>query len=184
MRKLVFTMNLSLDGFADHDLAIADDELHDFSTGFLDTVDVALFGRVTYQLLGDYWPHADQDPRATPSMVAFANRINALPKVVFSKTLGQASWANTRLVKTDPVEEARRLKQGEGGRLSVGGISLIQTYFQHGLIDEYWLLLHPLIWGRGKRLFAGVTGRADCHLEESATFHSGVVVLHYSLAGR
>jgi dihydrofolate reductase len=177
-------MNLSLDGYADHDLAIADDELHDFFTRFLHTVDVILFGRVTYQLLGDYWPHADKDPRATPSMLAFANKINALPKVVFSETLGRASWANTRLVRTDPVEEARRLKQGEGGCLSVGGISLIQTFFQHGLIDEYWLLLHPRIWGEGKRLFAGGTGRADYHLEESVVFHSGVVALHYSLAGR
>ena len=178
MRKLVFSMNVSLDGFADHEVALADDELHDFATRLLDTQDMVLFGRATYQLFESYWPSAPKDPQATKSMIAFARKINAMPKVVFSKTLPGASWNNTKLVRGDAVEELLKLKKEDGKDLAVGGISLIQTFLNRGLIDEYWLLVQPLIWGQGRRLFAGVTGRSEQRLLDVATFKSGVVVLH------
>jgi dihydrofolate reductase len=174
MRKVVFALNVSLDGFADHDL-------HDFFRRYLESVEVVLFGRITYQMMAAYWPQADHDPRATPSTVAFAHRYNAMPKVVFSKTLHEASWTNTRLVRTDPVEEALRLKGEQGGNLSAGSLSLIQTFLKHGLIDECWLVIHPVIWGSGKRLFADGTDRTHFRLEDSLSFRSGAVVLHYSL---
>ncbi len=179
MRKLIFSMNISLDGVADHTVAIADDELHEFATHLLETVDTVLFGRVTYQLFESYWPVAHEDPQATRSELAFADRINAIPKVVFSKTLQQAGWNNTQLVKGDAVKEVMKLKQGTGGSLSLGGISLIQTFMKLKLIDEYWLLVQPVIWGKGRRLFEGVSDRLDLKLVDSLTFKSGVVVLHY-----
>jgi dihydrofolate reductase len=179
MRKLIFTMNVSLDGVANHTVAIADDELHEFSTHLLETVDTILFGRVIYQLMESYWPVAHQDPQATRSMLAFADRINTMPKVVFSNTLRSAGWNNTQLVKGDAVKEVLKMKQGNGGPLSLGGISLIQTFLKLKLIDEYWLLVHPVIWGSGPRLFDGKDDRLDLNLVDSQTFKSGVVVLHY-----
>lgn len=180
MRKLIFTLNISLDGVADHTVAIADDELHDFSTHLLDTVDMVLFGRVTYQLFESYWPVAHADPHATRSMIEFANKINAIPKIVFSRTLEKAAWNNTRLFKGDMVKEVLKLKQGTGGSLSIGGISLIQTCMRLKLIDDYWLLVQPVIWGKGRRLFDDVDERLNLRLGDSQTFKSGVVVLHYS----
>jgi dihydrofolate reductase len=180
MRKLFFSINISLDGVADHTVAIADDELHDFSTRLMDIVDTILFGRVTYQLFENFWPVAYQDPYATKSILRFADRINAMPKVVFSNTLQTAGWNNTQLVKGDAVKEVQKMKQGTGGNLSLGGISLIQTCMKLKLIDEYWLLVQPVIWGRGMRLFDNESERVDLKLVDSRTFKSGVVVLHYS----
>ena len=181
MRKLVFSMNVSLDGCADHRVALADDELHDFATRLLETEDMLLFGRGIYQLFVDYWPHARQDPQATTSMLAFADRINAIPKVVFSSTLEKVDWSNTRLVGTDMLAEVKRLKQEAGGRLAVGGLRMIQSCWQAGLIDEYWLLVHPLLWGPGRRLFENVPNAAAGELVDVSTFRSGVAVLHYAI---
>lgn len=82
MRKLIMQMNVSIDGFADHQAAIADDELHEFAAHILDNLDIVLFGRVTYQLMERYWPHAHNDPGATRSMIEFANKFNAIPRAV------------------------------------------------------------------------------------------------------
>jgi dihydrofolate reductase len=107
MGRLILSINMSLDGFADHTLfaATADDELHDFFGGLLDVTDIALFGRVTYQLMEEYWPRAHEDPRATRSMLDFADKFNAIPKVVFSRTLQKAEWKNARLSTTNMVDE-------------------------------------------------------------------------------
>jgi dihydrofolate reductase len=114
-------------------------------------------------------------------MVAFANKINAIPKIVFSKTLQNATWNNTRVVKGDLVEEVKKLKQGEGKNISVGGLSMIQTLANLSLIDEYWLLVQPLVVGKGRRLFEGIDHQIDLKLVDTKTFQSGVVVLHYML---
>lgn len=179
IRKVVLSINVSLDGCADHRVAIVDDELHDFYTNLLDSVDTLLFGRVTYQLMESYWPHASEDPIATPSMIRFAHKYNAKPKIVFSKTLEKAEWNNTRLVRNDLVEEVIKLKHESGGALSVGGISISQELMRHGLIDEYWLVVQPLVWGKGRRLFDNLTEKIKLKLIDTKKFKSGVVVLHY-----
>ncbi len=179
MRKLISSINISLDGYADHTVAIADAELHDFSTAQLDTIGTVLFGRVTYQLFVDYWPKAEADPNATPSEVAFARKINAIPKIVISNTLRRADWNNTKLIKGDLVEEVTKLKQESGKDLSVGGLSLIQALTRAGLIDEYWLLIQPLTVGKGRPYWDGLQGQVSLRLASTQTFRSGVVVLHY-----
>lgn len=179
MRKLIFSINVSLDGFADHTVAIADDELHEFYTDQLDSIDTILFGRVTYQLFESYWPHAHEDPKSAKSIIAFANKINAMRKIVFSKTLQNVDWNNTRLVKGNMVEEVSKLKQESGKNLSVGGLNIAQTFMKLSLIDEYWFLIQPVIVGEGKRLFDGVNGRLDLKLIDTKKFNSGVVALHY-----
>lgn len=184
MRKLVFSINVSLDGYADHTVAIADDELHDFYTSQMDTLDTVLFGRLTYQLFESFWPLAPGDPQSTKSMVEFAQKINAIPKIVFSNTLDHAGWNNTKLVKGNMVDEVIKLKQGAGKNMSVGGISAAQALMNLSLIDEYWLLVQPVIVGKGSRLFEGVNDRHDLKLVDTKTFHSGVVVLHYLQDGK
>ncbi len=179
MRNLFLAINVSLDGFADHTVAIADDELHEFYSGLLDNTDIALFGRVTYQLMESYWPRAHEDPQATKSMLDFAGRFNAIPKIVFSRTLQKAGWNNTRLVRDNMVEEVIRLKQQSGKDISIGGISVSRELVKRGLIDEYWLVVQPVIVGKGRRLFDGLDDRINLKLLDTKTLKSGVVALHY-----
>jgi dihydrofolate reductase len=181
MRKLTVSINLSLDGYADHTVAIADDELHDFSTQQMEGLDGVLFGRKTYQLFEDYWPHAAEEPRASSSVLAYAKGINAIPKVVFSNTLLEVSWNNSRLIKGNLLEEVAKLKAGDGRPFSVGGLHLIKALTERSLIDEYWLLIHPRLVGKGRRLFDDLNNRPALKLADTQTFHSGVAVLHYLL---
>ncbi len=180
MRKLIFSINVSVDGFADHTVTVAaDDELHDFYSGLLDVTDIALFGRVTYQLMESYWPHAHEDPRATRGMLDFADRFNAIPKIVFSRTLQKADWYNTRLVKEHMVDEVVKLKSQPGRNISLGGISISQEFMKLGKVDEYWLAVQPILVGKGKRLFDNLDRQVNLELVDTKKFNSGVVVLHY-----
>ena len=181
MRKLVFAINVTLDGFADDEAVIADDELHEFYAGLLRLSDAVLYGRVTYELLASYWPLAPDLPSSTPSEVEFANEINRVPKIVFSKTLKSVEWNNSRLVRGDAVEEIKRLKAQPGKDLQIGGLTLVSSLVDLGLIDEYWLVVQPIVLGRGKRLFKGLQERIPLRLIDTRAFKSGVVVLHYEL---
>lgn len=126
-----------------------------------------------------YWPHAHKDSEATGSMIKFANKFNVMPKIVFSKTLQNTGWENTRLIRDNAIEEVGRLKQQPGKDLSIGGISICQDFIKHGLIDEYLLLVQPFIWGKGRCMFDILDNKIDLKLTEMKKFKSGVVVLRY-----
>jgi dihydrofolate reductase len=179
MRKLVYAINVSLDGFADHEAAVADDELHEFYTGLLRSADAVLYGRVIYQLLASYWPFAPDMPSSTRSEIEFAHELNRIPKIVFSKTLEKVEWSNTRLVKENAVEEVLRLKEQPGKDLFVGGLSFVSTLVDLGLIDEYWILIQPVLLGTGKPIFKDLHQWVHLKLIDTKAFKSGVVVLHY-----
>jgi dihydrofolate reductase len=180
MRKIIFPINVTLDGYADHTSGIADDELHDFFTEQLGTTDTVLFGRKTYELMVDYWPNAANDPRTTKSELAFSEKYNSIRKIVFSKTLTKVEWSNTTLVNADIVEEVKKLKQQPGDDVfSIGGISAASALLNAGLIDELWILVHPILAGKGRSLFEDIHVTANLKLVETKTFNSGVVVLHY-----
>ncbi len=179
MRKLVLANNISLDGFADHTIAIADDELHDFFSGLLDETGIELFGRVTYQMMETFWPHAHEDPAASKSVLDFADKFNAIPKIVFSGTLENAEWKNTTLVRSNALEHVARLKEIKGKNLYVGGIKLAGSLMRHGLVDEYWLVVHPVIAGKGRPLFENVKTKMNLKLVGTVKLNSGVVALHY-----
>ena len=170
---------MSLDSFADHTAFAPDDELLQFFNDILDETDVALFGRVTYQLMESYWPHAHEDPKATREMLNFADKYNAIPKVVFSQTLQDANWNNTRLVRENIRNEVVTLKKQTEKKILLGGISIIQESVRLGLVDKFWLVLHPILVGNGRRLFDGLNSRTNLKLGESRPFKSGVVALHY-----
>ena len=184
MRKLVFSINISLDGFADHTVAIPDDDLHDFFSGLLDDTGIELFGRVTCQMMESYWPHAHDDPAASKSIFNFADKFNSIPKIVFSSTLEKAEWNNSTLIRENALEHVARLKETEGKNLGIGGMKLARSFMSRGLIDEFWLLAHPVVVGKGRRLFENANEKSTLALVESRVFGSGVVALHYLLVGK
>jgi dihydrofolate reductase len=179
MRKVIFGINVSLDGCADHTVAFADDELHEFFVRQFDELDTVLFGRKTYELFADFWPTAPEDPRITPGMIKYAHGINAIQKIVFSKTMPAPDWNNTTVDRTDATTAVAILKRQTGKSLSVGGLSLARSLMNARLIDEYFVLIHPVVWGAGPRFFDGIRERMNLRLVETRTFQSGVVVLHY-----
>ena len=126
-----------------------------------------------------FWPVADKDPGSTRSMIAYAHKINAKPKIVFSKTLEKVTWQNSRLVKENVIDEVRKLKNEPGKNLSAGSLSIASALAKQGLIDEFWFLVQPIILGKGKHLLAGLNDRIDLVHAGTKTFKSGVVVLHY-----
>lgn len=181
MRKLVMAINLSLDGYADHTVAVGDDELHAFFTNLLNDTGIELFGRITYEMMASYWPHAHEEPGVSELTLKFAERFNSMDKVVFSKTLEKAEWTNTTLVKSDAIEYVTKLKQTEGKNIAIGGITLAGSLMQAGLIDEYWIVVHPVIVGKGRRFFANVNEQTNLKLIESKKLKSGAVALHYEV---
>ena len=179
MRKIIFSINMTIDGFADHTAGIVDDELHDFFTDLLDSADTVLLGRKTYEMMASYWPFADQDPKSTKSELKFAEKYNNVSKLVFSKTLKDVKWNNTTLAKSNLIDEVLKMKNQTGKYIFAGSLSIASALAQKNLIDEYWFLIHPIVLGKGKLLFEDLQSRIDLKLIETKTFSSGVVVSHY-----
>ncbi len=179
MRKLITAVNVTLDGCVDHRAGSADDELLNFYTRQLDTLDGILFGRVTFQLFEEYWPAAYKDPRNSRGVVEYSKKINALQKIVLSSSLAGSNWENTKIIRGNVVEQAQKLRNQSGRPLTVGGITLIQTLLREGLIDEYWHVVHPVVWGAGPRWFDALQKESRMELVETENFKSGIVALHY-----
>jgi dihydrofolate reductase len=189
MRKLIFSMNTSMDGYIEGpnrelDWTIADEELHDFFTDVLLSGDVMLWGRVTYELMVNYWPNAHSDPQATKSELRFADALNPMKKIVYSTTLNNAGW-NTEIRHTFSVDEIKEMKTHSGGNILLGGgATLAQPFFVNGLVDEYQLVIHPAAIRNGKALFGGLHAMLKLDLQWSRRFSSGAVVLCYQPAGK
>ena len=172
---------VTLDGFFEGpnreiDWHIVDEEFNEYANELLSTVDTLLFGRVTYQLMADYWP----SPSATTDDPIIADKMNNLPKIVFSKTLEKVEWKNTRLVKNNIAEEISQLKQQPGKNLAIFGSSdLALTFIKMGLIDEYRIIVNPIVLGNGKPLFKGLHERLNLKLLKTKTFGSGNVIPYY-----
>ncbi len=176
-------MMVSLDGFiedAGHTLnwVVIDEELHTFANDEARETGVFLYGRRLYENMAAYWPTADADPSAPQYMLDFAQIWKAKPKVVFSKTLTRVDW-NSRLVKDDVGREITKLKAQPGEDLSVGGASLAATCIELGLVDEYRLIVHPVVLGRGKPFWPPLSKPIGLRLLVTRTFGTGVVYLRY-----
>jgi dihydrofolate reductase len=183
MRKIIFMMSVSLDGYfegPDHDLnwQSIDEEVHNHFNEWLATAGGFLDGRVTYELMASHWPTADQDPAASAPVIEFAGIWRDMPKIVFSRTLEQADW-NTTIVREVVPEQIRELKAQPGGDLVIGGSILAAAFVAHDLIDEFRLYVQPVILGRGRLLFQPWDARVPLRLAESRPFGNGVVLLRY-----
>lgn len=181
MRKIVLAINITADGFCGHEDGIVDGELHAYYTQVLRAMDTMLCGRVTYQLMVPYWPEIARSPSEDPASNEFARVFDALEKVLFSTTMKSAHDPRTRIARRPLVDEALALKSQNGKDIGVGGLSIASQLSEHGLIDEYRFVVHPIIAGKGPRLFEKVTPLRSVPLElvGSATFRSGAVAMHY-----
>ena len=181
MRKITLQMMVTVDGFFEGpnqelDWHVLDGEFFQSAIELLNSVDTILFGRVTYQMMAAYWP----TPAAIADDPIIAERMNNLPKIVFSTTLEKAEWQNSEIIKGDGAEEASRLKQEPGKDIVIIGSSdLAVTLMKHGLIDEFRIFVNPVVLGSGKTLFKGLDGRVRLKLLETKTFPSGTVLLRY-----
>lgn len=179
MRKLIAAINMSLDGFADHTAAIADDELHEHYNEMLRNAGALLYGRTTYQLMEGYWPTLVKNPSGNKSEDDFAVLIDDIPKIVFSRTLKSVEWKNSTLKKEIVPQEILELKQQPGKDLFAGSPSMIVALTKLNLIDEYQICVHPVIVGSGLPLFKNITEKIILKLINTKTFASGAIVLSY-----
>ena len=182
MRRVVFAINITADGYCGHTDGIADEELHEYFTGVLRNASLLLFGRITYQLMVPYWPDVARKQSETKATNEFARVFDSLDKIVFSTTLKQLEGNNTRIVRANVAEEVLALRQQPGKDICVGSLSIASQLSERGLIDEYHFVVHPVVAGKGPRLFETVKlqDRLRLDLLGSKTFQSGVVALRYS----
>lgn len=186
MRKLVLFMHISLDGFAADtkhglDFLTYDKELQQYADEVVQSVGSPVYGRTTYQLMESYWPTVLKKPNADKHSLQHAQWVEKIPKIVFSRTLTEVSWNNTRLFRD--AEEMKKLKQETGKDLVIfGSPGLSADLMNMGLIDEYKLTLHPIILGNGLSVFTTNNTRNKLKLLDSKTLNSGVVTLHYATA--
>lgn len=182
MRKLVVFNNVTLDGYftdrnGDMSWAHKDDpEWNAFAADNAKGGGTLLFGRITYEMMASWWP----TPQAMTSMPAVAERMNNLPKVVFSRTLDKASWNNTKLVKKDIAAEVRRMKKEPGeGMAIMGSGTIVSQLADEGLIDEFQIVVNPIALGSGRTMFDGVKKKLNLKQTKTRTFGNGNVLLCY-----
>ncbi len=185
MRRLIYSMSVSLDGYiagpgGEIDWSSPDEELHRFHNERVQDLGVHLLGRKLYETM-TYWETADENPSLSEYELEFARVWQELPKVVFSTTLREVV-GNYRLAGNDPVEEAAKLKREPGKDLAVGGAGLAATLIKAGLVDEFQLFVSPVVLGAGTPYFPATEERIDLELVETRTFASRVVYVRYARA--
>jgi dihydrofolate reductase len=182
MRKLIVFNLMSLDGyFVDKNGEMSwahskDTEFNTFAENNAKDGGVLLFGRITYELMAGYWP----TPIAIKNDPLVAERMNNLPKIVFSRTMVKAAWNNTKLVKTDAAKEIRKMKQESGiDMVMMGSGSIVSKLAQEGLVDEYQFVMVPVILGKGRTMFEGLKDKLKMKLTKNRIFNNGNILLCY-----
>ncbi|MBI1768920.1 MAG: dihydrofolate reductase [Bacteroidetes bacterium] len=184
MRKLVLFMHTSLDGFVagrkgEMDWIHVDEELFDYASNRINEADLALYGRVTYEMMEGYWPTAADQPNATKHDIEHSAWYNKVEKVVLSKTLNGSKLKNTKVVSENLVKEINQLKDSIGSEIIIfGSPSAGHSLMAENLIDEFWVFVNPIVLGQGIPMFKNK--RIKLKLLTSKTTDSGVVCLHYS----
>ena len=182
MRKLIYAINLTIDGCFDHTHTVADDELLEFYARLVGDADLLIYGRKTYQLMVPYWPDIAKNPSGeTKADVGFARAFDSSNKIVFSRTLDRADGSNTIIARTNLPDEILKLKQEPGNYILTGGVDIPSQLIRLGLVDEYYFVVQPVIAGEGRRLLDGISlqDKSRLKLIESKIFKSGIVALHY-----
>ena len=182
--KLIYLLNASLDGYVetpDHSLdwTKVDDQLHTWFNDQIRGLDALIYGRRTYELMASYWPTAESDVAATAPVREFARLWCALPKIVLSRSLGTVE-GNSRLLRDGVGDAFTRIRQEFSGDLVVGGPTLAASFIERGLVDEYRLVVHPVILGAGTPFFPRLDRRVPLRLIETRRFDSGAVFLSFA----
>lgn len=189
MKKLIVSMNVTLDGFLsgpDHDLNWHVDnwttEMGDRLGIELNRADTILLGRVTYQTMAAYWPIQSANLLCARDDIAMVDMMNTFRKVVYSKTLTQPEWNNTVVISGNIKTNITKLKRSAGKHIMVYGSSqLVAALMQHNLVDEYQLWVHPVMIGKGNPLFTRIKQYTGLRLINTTTFKSGVVLMDYQV---
>ena len=183
MGKLIYEMNVSLDGYVetvDKDLgwAVVDEEVHKWFNDEARTIDASIYGRGMYETMASYWPTAAADPQATPAMVDFANIWGPIPKIVFSSSLDSVDW-NSRLVDGDVVEQLARIREEFHGEIDIGGATLAHSFIHRDLVTDFRMVVHPVVLGAGTPYFPRLERPVGLRLTDTKRFASGVIYLGY-----
>ena len=184
MGLLTFSLNVTLDGCVDHEAGIADDETHALFTRLMDGSGAMLWGRVTYEMMEAYWPAvARGEVEAAPAIREWAVKLDAKPKYVASSTRTDFPWTNSRHLAGDLRTGVQRLKDATPAGVLLGSGKLATELDRLGLIDEYQLLVHPVIAGRGPTLYqSGLPGARRLELVSARPLRCGAVAMHYRRA--
>jgi dihydrofolate reductase len=179
MGLLTFALNVTLDGCQDHRAAIADDEMLDYFTGLMDGAGAMMFGRTTYELMEDAWPAVARDEKAPRAFREWAVKLEAKTKYVVSASRRDFPWNNTIRVEGDLSEAVKQLKEKTAQGILVGSPMLSQALERLGLIDEYRIVVHPVLAGHGPTLFQGLERPRRLELVSTKRLASGVMAMHY-----
>lgn len=178
MRKVIAATNMTIDGVYDHTECLSDGEIHQHYSELLNSADIILYGRTTYQLM-QYWQTLLENPSGEKIADDFATSIDRVTKIVFSNTLKNTDWKSAKLA-TKPLEElVRELKQQHGKDIFIGSRSLIMQLMNLNLINEYQLCIQPVVAGKGSQLFDNVKERAILKLTKTKNFTNGAIILYY-----
>lgn len=187
MKKLVLFMHTSLDGFVagpsgEMNWIKVDEDLFEYAGNQTDQSDTALYGRITYQMMENYWPTAGDQPNASKHDKQHSEWYNQVNKVVLSRTMKNNRLANTTILSDDVAGHIDKLKQAGGKDIVVfGSPSAAHFLMSENLIDDYWLFVNPILLGNGIPLFKDIQNRTSLELLTSHAFPSGVVCLHYTI---
>ena len=188
MRKIIYSMSVSLDGFVETpdpsiDWVIVDEELHTFFNDQAREIGTSIYGRRMYELMTAFWPTEQAVRSELPYIAEYARIWKDTPKIVFSKTLEKVEW-NSRLMRKVTAEEIAELKAQPGKDMDIGGPTLASAFIKLGLIDEYQLFVNPVVLGGGRPFFPPLRQPIKLRLLETRTFGSGVVYLRYQSDGK
>lgn len=180
MRKVSFALSISLDGYCDHTLGEPSEELMEYFVALMDDVDLLFYGRIMYQLMFPYWADVAKNRSGSVAEVQFADRLVSIDKIVVSRTLKNVQ-GNVRIITSDPAGELWKLKQKEGKTISVDTVSLLPELIAADLIDEFHIVVHPVIAGSGRHLLdAGSLPEIfKLELVATKTFKNGCIALSY-----
>ena len=176
----MFAMNISIDGCYQHTHFSPNEELMSYFTQLMKDTGLIVYGRKTYELMVPFWPEVAKNQSGTPGDIAFAEAMTPIEKIVLSRTLKNAA-ENTRIVSENPEGLIRELKQKPGKKIAFSSTSLLPRFLELGLIDELYLVIHPILVGENKRLFEKflVPEKLNFQLQYTQLFKSGAIALHY-----
>jgi dihydrofolate reductase len=182
MRKLIYGINLTLDGCCDHTKFSGGDDIQDYFRELLEDVDLLIYGRKTYELMVPFWPEVAQTQSLNEAANAFAKTFSAIERILVSRTLNSVDDKHTTILRGDLKDEILKLKQQPGKAISTGGVDLPAQLIALGLVDEFHMVVHPLIVGEGRRLFADLIlpEKTGLKLLSSKTLKTGCIALRYS----
>jgi dihydrofolate reductase len=187
MRKIISFMHISLDGFVagpngEMNWIKVDEEIFDHVGKRISETDTALYGRVTYEMMENYWPNAGNEPGASRHDIEHSTWYNKAYKIVLSKTMKGASLRNTKIISDNLSNEINEIKQqGDKEILLFGSPTATHSLIQQNLIDGYWLFVNPVILGQGIPLFTGIKDKTELKLLDTRQFTCGVTGLNYTV---